>query len=105
MPKEVKALDLLIQEETKRIVSLDKGTHNCYLRNSRAEKHFLHGEDFQLNNIIDLIIELGSTIDAENNRIFNILEIIAHSIGEKNKMISKIEEKLDYLQKDNHSLH
>lgn len=105
MSKHIKSLDLVLQEELTRIISLDKATFNCHLRNGRAEKHLLHGEDFQANTIIDLIVELGQTYDREFEKLFKILELLAHSIGEKNRLLAKIEEKLDYLHKDNSSIH
>lgn len=103
--KKVSYLNLEIPENNKRIISLDNAKHLCYLRHGKEDKHLLHGDDYQLNSITDLMVEQGLSLKDNIERIYRVLEKLAHSIGDKNRLLSKIENKLDYLQKDNSSLH
>ena len=50
-------LDLALPMTNRKITKIEQFTHNCYFTNQLI--HNMHGENPQLNSIIDLVISLG----------------------------------------------
>ena len=60
-------LDLALPETNRKITKIEQFTHKCYFNNQF--KHSMHGENPQLNSIIDLIISLGIHLGKQEKNI------------------------------------
>ena len=60
-------MDLALTRVEKKIVKIEQFSHKCYFL--KPFKHNLHGENMQLNSLVDLVISLGFYL--ENQGIHN----------------------------------
>ena len=60
-------LDLALREINRKIAKVEQFTHKYYFNNQF--KHSMHGENPQLNSIIDLIISLGTHLGKQEKNI------------------------------------
>ena len=62
-------LDLAIPTVEKKVIGKEQFSHKCYFL--ETFKHTLHGENMQLNSLVDLIIPLGTHLKNKNTHISN----------------------------------
>ena len=62
-------LDLALPTVEKKIIKKEQFSHKCYF--SKTFKHNLHGENMQLNSVVNLIISLGTHLENKNTHIPN----------------------------------
>ena len=62
-------LDFALPSKAKKIIKKEQFSHKCYFL--ETFKHTLHGENMQLNSLVDLIISLQTHIQNKNTHISN----------------------------------
>ena len=67
-------LDLALPTEENKIIKKEQFSHKCYFL--ETFKHNLHGENMQLNSMVDLIISLGTHLENKNTHILNSSTIL-----------------------------
>ena len=84
-------MDLALPKVEKKIVKVEQFSHKCYFLNSF--KHNLHGENMQLNSLVDWIISLGTHLEKQDT-----LSIY------QNKSPSNLMHNLDYIKIQNNDI-
>ena len=95
--KKFEYLNLEINNLAKRIISLDRQKHICYIRDNNYT-HMLHSGNQHLNSITDLIIELGNSLQQHNEKYYNLMQLISDSMVSRNKKLQQINDDQDYLK-------
>ena len=80
-------LDLALPNETKKIIKKEQFSHKCYFL--ETSKHTLHGENMQLNSLVDLLISLGIHLGNKNTPMLNCNTLLRN---------------LDYIKTQNHDI-
>ena len=62
-------LDLTLPIIEKKIIKKEQFSHKCYFL--ETFNHNLHGENMQLNSLVDLIISLGTHLENQDTHISN----------------------------------
>ena len=62
-------LDLAIPTVEKKVIKKEQFSHKCYF--FETFKHTLHGENMQLNSLVDLLISLGTHLENRNTPTSN----------------------------------
>lgn len=96
-------LNLEINNPIKRIITLDKQKHTCYIRETDY-KHKLHSEVEHMNSLTDLVIELSENLKYYNEKHYNLMQLVLESIIEKNKLLKQISNNQDYLKSNLHKI-
>ena len=84
-------LNLALPRIEKKIVKAEKFTRKCY--SEIPFKHNQHGENMQLNSIVDLIISLGTHLEEHGK----------HNMS-RNESSSDVMHNLDYIKNQNNNV-
>ena len=84
-------LDIALSRTKKKIIKIEQFTHKCYFVN--LFKHNMHGDNPQLNSIIDMLISLGTHLEEQGKTSLP-----------KNKISSNLHYNIEYDKSQNNDI-
>lgn len=89
-------LDLALQYLARKIIILDSNNHNCYLR-TKHHKQCLHSETPHLNTITDLLMSLGTSLEAQQKHNKNF-EQVSSTLAKQLEKTEDLKQNIEYLK-------